>query len=314
MSKITVIMVILLSLSLILFISCKTPELAGGIIALNAGRFDEALKYFNEAKEKQPNNPEVYIYLAKAYANKQKWNEAIEALNQGEGKNPKFDKQIQLAKEELWIKIYNDFAIPAFAEKDYEKAIEYFLLCTRADPSKAEAFNSLGLCYGLIAKPEEAVGALKKAVELNPEKVDYLTNLSSAYLDLGDIEKATEILYILGEKEPNNADVQYKVARALHLHKEIDKAIEKYKKVIELDPEYLDAYYYLGSTYQDEKKDYQGAVDILEKYVAKYDQDEVAWARLAQCYKELGQKDKAIEAAKKAEEIIKKKKEEQGGK
>jgi len=312
MSRPKVIVALLLSLSLILFISCKTPELAGGIIALDAGRFDEAIKYFNEAKEKQPNNPEVNIYLAKAYANKQMWNEAIETLNQGEGKNPKFDKQIQLEREELWIKIYNDFAIPAFAEKNYENAIEYFSLCTKADPSKAEAFNALGLCYGLIQKPEEAVKALKKAVELKPDKVDYLTNLSSAYLDLGDIEKATEILYILGEKQPDNPDVQYKVARALHLHKEIDKAIEKYKKVIELDPEYLDAYYYLGASLQDEKKDYKGAVDILEKYVAKYDQDEVAWARLAQCYKELGQKDKAIEAAKKAEEIIKKKKEEGG--
>ncbi|MGQ9707102.1 MAG: tetratricopeptide repeat protein [bacterium] len=313
MNRLTLVITAVLSLSLILFTSCKSPELAGGIIALNAGRFDEALEDFLIAKEKEPNNPEVYIYLAKVYANKQMWNEAIETLSQGEGKNPKFDKQITLARQELWVKIYNDFAIPAFAEKNYEKAIEYFILCTKADPNMAEAFNSLGLCYSMTEKPEEAVKAFEKAVELHPDKIDYLTNLSSAYIDTGNIEKASEILYILSEKEPDNADVQYKVARTLHLHNKVDEAIEKYRKVIELDPEYLDAYYYLGSVLQDEKEDYKGAVEILEKYVEKFDSDEVAWARLAQCYNKLGQKDKAIEAAKKAEDIIKKKKEEGGG-
>ena len=311
MRIISLLAISLLMLSLTVLLSCKTPELSGGIIALEAGRIDEAIDLFQQARDKQPENPEVYMYLAKAYANKQMWEEAIEALDNGEGLDPKFDEDIKLAREELWVKIYNDFAIPVYVEHDYETAAEYFELASRADPTKAESFNSLGLCYGILEKPEKAVEAFKKAVELQPDNVDFLTNLSSAYLDIGDTEKAAEILFVLAEKEPDNAEVQYKVARSLHLQGNIDEAIEKYRKVIELDPEYLDAYYYLGSALQDEKQDYEGAVEILEKYVEKYEDDEVAWARLAQCYSKTGNKEKAIEAGKKAEEIIKKKKEEE---
>jgi len=343
-------------LGIIVIAGCRTPEFEGGIVHLNAGRFDEAIKDFEIALQSDPNNSEIYLYLAKAYANKKDFAQANTELNTAQEKDTtgKYAQKIAGAREEVWYKVYNDFALVEFEQKNFDKALEYFQLCTQLDPSKKESFFGTGATCTLLAQnknveaasleertknPEltaEQIDQLKSQIsaldeeikELNllavdmyeaalakdPENLDYLTDLSSAYLDAGMLDKAAVLLEKLVTKNPDNPDIFYKVARSHHLAISTDpenaslhlqKAKEYYQKTIDLDPTYSDALYYLGTLYMDNDLDYANAVKCFEEYVKIVPEDKVAWARLAQCYGKLGEKEKAIEAAKKLDELEK---------
>jgi tetratricopeptide (TPR) repeat protein len=343
-------------LGIMLVAGCRTPELEGGIVHLNAGRFDEAIKQFEIALQNDPNNPEIYLYLAKAYANKKDFNQANIELNTAQEKDTggKFAKKIAGAREEIWYKVYDDFALVEFGQKNFAQALEYFQLCIQLDPAKKESFFGAGATATLLSQDKNAeVAALEdqmknpeltaeqveqlksqvsaldeeitklhllavdmyeKALAMDPESLDYMTDLSSAYLDAGMLDKAAALLEKLVAKNPTNPDIFYKVARSHHLAiaedkdnatLHLQKAKEYYQKTIDLDPTYSDAMYYLGTLYMDNDQDYANAVKYFEDYIKLVPEDKVAWARLAQCYGKLGEEEKAIEAAKKLDELEK---------
>jgi Flp pilus assembly protein TadD len=299
-----------LVLLFVVSLSCKTAEYEGGRLSLKEGNYEKAIKQFKSALEKEPENGRIYMDLAAAYAFTNQWDEAAEAMENAEKYITEEDADIEQAREELWYKLSNDLAIPAFNEGDYETAIKYFEVATKIKPDSAETWDILGSCYAVLGETEKAIEALEIAYELSPGSADIVHNLAKAYLDIGDFEKANEMLYELEVLEPDNPEIIYLIARIEHDRKNYDLAIEKYRKVLELDDEHLDAMYYQAQLLYDIKEDYEGAKELLESYTTLYEDDAVAWARLAMIYKNLGEKEKALDAAKKAEQIQNKQKSE----
>lgn len=173
-------------LGIMVMVGCRAPEFEGGIVHLNAGRFDEAIKNFEIALQSEPNNSEIYLYLAKAYANKKDFVQANAELNTAQEKDTtgKYAQKIAGAREEVWYKVYNDFALTEFGQKNFDKALEYFQLCTQLDPSKKESFFGAGATCTLLAqnKNVEAAGLEEqmKNPELTAEQIDQLKSQISA--------------------------------------------------------------------------------------------------------------------------------------
>ena len=94
-----------------------------------------------------------------------------------------------------------------------------------------------------MAKTEEAIGALEKAIELNPEIAQAWNNLANAYLQKGDVEKAIATGKKLVEMAPTFGLGQNNLAFAYYSNGEYDKAVEHIDKAIELEfrvhPEFL---------------------------------------------------------------------------
>ena len=104
--------------------------------------------------------------------------------------------------------------------------------------------TSLGVCYvegasALGQPPMKGVGMLKNVLQIDPKNIDALINLGYFSTKSG----------------------QY------------DKAIERYNQVLEIDPEFSDAYLYLSDVYLQMGKN-EEAANYLEEFMRFIDAPE----------------------------------------
>ena len=85
-----------------------------------------------------------------------------------------------------------------------------------------------------MRKAEEAIGALKKAIELNPDIVQAWSNLVNAYLQKDDVKEAIEAGKKLVKMAPDFALGHNNLASAYYNNEDYKKAIEHVDKAISL--------------------------------------------------------------------------------
>ncbi|WP_334110754.1 tetratricopeptide repeat protein, partial [Thermodesulfitimonas autotrophica] len=94
------------------------------------------------------------------------------------------------------------------------------------EPRYARGYANLGFAYLQMARTEEAIAALEKAIELNPQIVQAWANLVSAYLQKGDVDKAIEIGEKLVAMAPNFGLGHNNLACAYYMKEDYAKAVE----------------------------------------------------------------------------------------
>jgi tetratricopeptide (TPR) repeat protein len=77
-----------------------------------------------------------------------------------------------------------------FERKDYRGALPEFELATAKDPQFAEAWFSLGKCYGKLGRLKKKIEAFEKAVAIEPRFVEARYALGFSYLTLGNRPEA----------------------------------------------------------------------------------------------------------------------------
>jgi len=190
----------------------------------------------------------------------------------------------------------------------YSQAEEIWRRVLQLNPNDAVAYNNLGDALYNQKKLREAIAAYRKAIELYPNYAAAYNGLGNALSSLTVYEFfAWEFLDILDcdqqvptkmnfdcwrrkEKErdpitayrkaielnPNYADAYNGLGNALYNQKKLDEAIAAYRKAIELNPNYADAYKGLGNAlYKQEKLDeaiaaYRKAIQLNPNYAAAY--------------------------------------------
>lgn len=90
------------------------------------------------------------------------------------------------------------------------------------------------------------VESLKEGIVKFPDNQYFFANLVDYYSSSNQNDKAMQFADDMLSKEPNNKLYLYVKAYLYHNMKDYDKAIEFYKKTIEADPEYAEAYSNLG--------------------------------------------------------------------
>lgn len=166
------------------------------------------------------------------------------------------------------------------SKKEYGKAIEYFKKALEADPQSINANTMLAECFDFDGKKEEAIEQYKKAIEINPEEKAIPFNLGLLYYKQSTAENVEESkkMELLGE------------------------AAIYFEKVYNIDPEFKEIYDLFGLTLIHLKK-FEKAKSILEEG-SKYFPDAASiWSNLSYAYANLGKKNEAEEAAKRAKEL-----------
>lgn len=98
-------------------------------------------------------------------------------------------------------------------------------------------------------KFEEAAVEYEKALEIEPENVDLLSNLGVVYYNLGQLDKAIDHYSQAIEIAPNDADIRSNLAAAYVQLDQLDNALEEYQKAVELNPSLAQAFFGLGVVY-----------------------------------------------------------------
>jgi tetratricopeptide (TPR) repeat protein len=102
----------------------------------------------------------------------------------------------------------------------------------------------------------EAVEEYEKALELEPDNVDVMSNLGVTYYRLGKLDEAIEVYNRAITAAPEDADIRSNLAAA-YVQKQgpdggtdyLNKALEQYQKAIELQPDLAEAHYGAGTVY-----------------------------------------------------------------
>ena len=135
---------------------------------------------------------QVYIALAQMNTRLRRFSDAEQALDKAEQLSSKTDD-----KEYVWFLRGSTFE----REKRYAEAEEQFKKVVASDPEHASALNYLGyMLADQNTKLEEALGYIKRAVDLDPTNGAYLDSLGWAYFRLGKYELAEENLLKASQK------------------------------------------------------------------------------------------------------------------
>jgi tetratricopeptide (TPR) repeat protein len=162
-------------------------------------------------------------------------------------------KEMDVFKGEIDTTIIFNAAITAQRIENYDKAIEYYKQTVAYNYGEGETIALLAECYKVKGDTVTYLSTLKEGFEKYPENQNILGAIINYYLlEAENAEEAFKYLALARENDPNNP--QFYSAEAHLYDKTGDKetAKAKYKKAIEIDPNFFEAYYNLGVLYFNE--------------------------------------------------------------
>ncbi len=121
-------------------------------------------------------------------------------------------------------------------EKNWNDAAVYYQQALDIDPNNFKALTNIGLAYYEMREYRDALEAYGKAVELNAEDPAPYEKMFLIYKDIDQVPEAVKAALQAAESHLNNEDIQ--------------KAIENWKRVLELDIHNIKAHARLGMVYE----------------------------------------------------------------
>jgi len=140
-------------------------------------------------------------------------------------------------------------AIEYFESEKYKKSEEEIRKALKIDPEFAEGHNLLGriliktkpVLYKLRSELE-----LKRALENDPDNINFIIDLGKFYHDHNDPYKAVNLFEKAKELEPDNPKIHYYLALAKDKKGLTDEAQESANKALEIDPSFEKAKNFLN--------------------------------------------------------------------
>ncbi len=243
----------------------ETPNSAS-LYAARAGvlyeneNFDEGIADLEKAISLDSTKAEYYHVLADMYMDYYKSRMALKTMERAAGVFPKrIPTLLKLSEFQLILLKHTD----ALFTLERIRAI---------DPLNAEMFFMFGRVFRDMERTDEAMSAFQSAVENDPDLIDAWVALAQimADKDLPQVEKYFDNALRV---DPNNIEALHAKAYYLSNKKsDLAGAIELYKKINTVDPQYVDGYYNIGLLYLDMDsidRAYQ-SFDIAVKYAPQY--------------------------------------------
>lgn len=265
------------------FISCASigsPYMTSTKIYIQQNDLEKAEENADQWVSEEPNSPKPYIWRGYIYTRKGDYIKATEdfikafQLDPSYRSQKNFEKELSIAGQTLMpfkavATVMQNAAIQLVQENKYDKALNYLSEALRVDSANAQIYLLMHSIYNAMGDEKLSREYLEKAIQLDPKNPKARLQLAVLYSYEGKKDTAEKIL----------------------------RGILK-------DTAMVEAYKELGILLF-EKKNYNEAVEILQKaYELKEDDYEIL-ANLGQSYAQLKDYDKAFEYLKRAYDLKK---------
>lgn len=207
--------------------------------AVNGGLYEDALKYYVELQEVGYDGSAV-VYKAK---------------NVATGEMEEMSK----SQRDLMVK-----------SGTYTDSMD-----DKVPSKKGEIVKNIALIYSQLGQDDKALGAYQAARESDPEDVNLILNEANLYFKQGDKAKFKSLMAEAIAIAPDNADLYYNVGVISSEEGNIEEARKNYKKALEINPGYTNAFLNLSTTYVNEGNSFIDEMNSLGNSradIAKYEE------------------------------------------
>lgn len=242
-------------------------EIRRGLLALNGNDLAQARQSLENASRLKPDNPLVWVALARTYQRSQEPKRAGEAAQRAATLAP-LDPTVNHALAMFYSET-GDFAKAAGCERRFAsspaadplaaaRAAELSLRAGETGQAVAWAKTALekgdsaalhhllGQAYEAANQPEAAVRELHKAVESDPRVEAFVFDLGQMQLRRGDFAGAFATFDHGRQRFPASAQIELAYGVAAYGQRRFTEAIDSFLRVTRLDPAVEQPYVFLG--------------------------------------------------------------------
>jgi tetratricopeptide (TPR) repeat protein len=296
------------------------PDYAEVANVLESFNFSEkAEPLMRKAAEKDPENPEYAIALAKNLMHQKRPDDAL----------PFFEKLAAQTANEYFqdqgergvLDVYNEQGVLKQKQEEWEKELE-------GSPNDPVKTAKLARMYERVGDRPKAVTLYERCVDLAPENVEYLRTLAGAYKNAKQLQETIDLYTQLIEKDkdraggyyrellkiymdadmrkealataqriieaaPADAEARLDLAQVYMNYREPEKSFEQYRYALRLEPDEPDYFRQYGDALMGEKL-YGEALEAFRKMLAVSKEDQTrrdAIVRMSSIYQQQGNLD-----------------------
>jgi len=205
-------------------------------------QFDKAAAAYASASELQPDNMDLLSNLGFTQLNAQQLDSALVTYN----------KMLEIDPVSYDANVHLGFVFQK--EGENEKAIGYYEKALEGTSEDIATMGSLAKLYSEVGENDKSVAMYERAIEASTDeaqKQQLRSKLGRSLITAKQWDEAALVYGALVESNPDDPAGQYNLGISLTQGKRPAEAIPHLEKVIELKPDYVDAYQQLAGAYND---------------------------------------------------------------
>ena len=263
-----------------------------GQIYARMQRSPEAIEALNKALELNPSGKEAYLALGEAYEAGRDFAKAGDA----------YDKYLAAGPADLFT-AYQRLGMARMNAEQFDKAAAALAQAQKLQPRDLTILGNLALTYQMAGLLQEAEDTYKKLAEINPEKAEnYYSWILKLWSDAQKPDKAVEAAQKIVELKPKDEQAIYNLGYMYLQMQKYQEAIDAFNKALAVKPNYDLALFQIGACLYNLKK-YADALVPFKKVIEIDPTNAYAWLYIGINNMLLKRFDVALEPLKKTVEI-----------
>ncbi len=243
------------------------------------GKINDALYMYQSAIKSNSQVPEMYVNMALAQAQDNRFDDALKTLQTAQTKFPNESTIGATLKNISSMKTDNQLTVAAkaFGDKDYQTAINSYLAIK---PATADTMLGVATAYQEMGNRTKAIDYYKKALELKPVDSDIAYAIACLYGEGEDYKNTKEYLQkAIAFNKNNTQAIEYlksidemessnllNDAIALYEANNYDESLVKFNQILAKDKQNSYALYYRGMIYDAKEKRNEAIADLKKAY------------------------------------------------
>lgn len=249
----------------------------------------ESAEAYGKAVELQPGNLDLLSNLGFAQLNAQLLEDAVVTYN----------RMLDIDSLNYDASVHLGFVYQK--DGDLVKAARYYEKALKGNANDVQTMGSLAKIYLDLTQNDKAVAMYERAIDAaaDEQKAQLRSKLGAALISSKNYEKSAEVFNALVETNPENAAHRFNLGISLMQLKRHKEAAPHMEKVIELRPDYVQAYQQLAACYNETGK-YSKAVSIIKQGLPMTDQKAGLYCTWGRSLEKMQLFDEAIDIFQKA--------------
>ena len=216
-----------------------------GLEYLQDNKFEEAIYFFDQVLEVDPNHVDALAKKSDALLSLGQFKQAAISLDKLFSVSPYYkddsgkfylDKLIEIQPNHVEALYKRGKSLAIFTDQ-LDNAISYFDKALKIEPNRVDIITSKAEIFIVQEKFEDAILLFDNVLDSEPDYWRALSGKGNALSQLGRFEEAHSYIDRALEIEPNDPDILFSKADALREQKKYDQAFTYFHKVLEIQPD-----------------------------------------------------------------------------